>query len=188
MNWVALFSQTGSEIYEVSEKIGRYPDLILCNKQDNFESINNNLLFGGNAPIVFTELKPTVEQYLEYIPEDSLVTMHGWLRIVPGEVCEARRIINGHPGLITEYPELIGKDPQQKAIDLGLQYSGSILHEAIAEVDSGQVIASKKVKIKDLTDDEVFSKLHQTSIQLWVDFLKAEFTRDRIFEQYEAPQ
>ena len=106
--------------------------------------------------------------------------MHGWLRIVPGEVCEKRRIINGHPGLITEYPELIGKDPQQKAIDLGLEYSGSILHEAIAEVDSGQVIAAQKVKIEGLTDNEVFSTLHETSVNLWVDFLKVEFTRNEV--------
>ena len=41
----------------------------------------------------------------------------------PGEVCEKRNIYNGHPGLITQYPQLKGKDPQQKAIDLGLEYS-----------------------------------------------------------------
>lgn len=178
MLWYALFSQTGSEIYQISEKLNRYPDMIICNKQDGLETINQGII--GKAPIIFTDKKPTTEQYLQLIPEDALTTMHGWLRIVPGEVCDKRRIVNGHPGLITEYPELIGKDPQQKAIDLGLEYSGSILHEAIAEVDSGQIIGTKKIKIKGLTDDEVFANLHEASVNLWVDFLKVEFTRDKV--------
>lgn len=177
MKWFALFSQTGSEIYQVSEKLGRYPDMILCNKQDNFEGVNKNLI--GKAPIIFTDKKPTTEQYLQYIPEDALTTMHGWLRIVPGEVCQQRRIVNGHPGLITEYPELKGKDPQQKAIDMGLEYSGCVLHETIAEVDSGHILGEKKVRIADLTDDMVFFALHEASIKLWVEFLDSEINNER---------
>ena len=113
MKWYTLFSQTGSEICEVSKKINRWPDMILCNKQDDLESINGELF--SNAPIIFTGNRPTVDEYLAYIPEDALVTMHGWLRIVPGEVCDRRTIYNGHPGLITKWPELKGKDPQDKA-------------------------------------------------------------------------
>ena len=120
MKWVALFSQTGSEICQVSEKLGRYPDLIISNATD-FIKINDDLI--GKAPMIFTEKKPTVEEYLQYIPEDALVTMHGWLRIVPSEVCEKRNIYNGHPGLITKYPELKCKDRQLKAYKLELQTS-----------------------------------------------------------------
>jgi folate-dependent phosphoribosylglycinamide formyltransferase PurN len=168
--WVALFSQTGSEIHGVSEKIGRYPDMILCNKQDDFESINSNLI--GKSSITFTDKVPTVDQYLQHIPEDALVTMHGWLRIVPGEVCEKRTIYNGHPGLITEYPQLKGKDPQQKAIDLGLEYSGCILHKATAELDGGPIVdVSDKVMVEGRTTDEVFSGLHEASVNMWVKFL-----------------
>jgi folate-dependent phosphoribosylglycinamide formyltransferase PurN len=168
--WVALFSQTGSEIHEVSEKIGRYPDMILCNKQDDFESINSNLI--GKSSITFTDKVPTVDQYLQHIPEDALVTMHGWLRIVPGEVCDKRSIYNGHPGLITEYPQLKGKDPQQKAIDLGLEYSGCILHKATAELDGGPIVdVSDKVMVEGRTTDEVFSGLHEASVNMWVKFL-----------------
>ena len=167
--WVALFSQTGSEIHEVSEKVGRYPDMILCNKQDDFESINSNLI--GKASIIFTDKVPTVDQYLQYIPEDALVTMHGWLRIVPGEVCDKRNIYNGHPGLITKYPELKGKDPQLKAFKLELETSGCIIHKAIAEVDSGNIILEKEVPIKDMWLAQVIDKLHDTSVELWCEFL-----------------
>lgn len=170
MKWYALFSQTGSEIYEVSEKVGRYPDMILCNKQDNFESINKNII--GKSPIIFTDKNPTVDQYLHYLPEDAVVTMHGWLRIVPGEVCNQRDIYNGHPGLITDFPELKGKDPQQKAIDLNLEYTGCVLHKATAELDGGPIVAtSKKLYVNGLSTDQVFESLHSLSVEMWVEFL-----------------
>ena len=174
MSWVALFSQTGSEIYEISKQLNKYPDLIICNKQDNLNSINPNLI--GKSPILFCSPKPSIEDYLEWTKEDDIITMHGWLRIVPGEVCEKRNIYNGHPGLITEFPELKGKDPQQKAIDLGLQYSGCILHKATAELDGGPIISvSDKVDIQNKSVDDVFSDLHKASIELWFNFLRKEF-------------
>ena len=170
MKWTALFSQTGSEIYQISEQLGRYPDMVLCNKQDGFESINETLT--RKSYIVFTDPKPSANQYLQFINEESLVTMHGWLRIVPGEVCDNRNIYNGHPGLITEYPQLKGKDPQQKAIDLGLEYSGCILHKATAELDGGPIVdVSDKVMIEGKTTDEVFTDLHEASVNMWVKFL-----------------
>jgi methionyl-tRNA formyltransferase len=171
--WTALFSQTGSEIYEVSEKLNRYPDMILCNKQDDFGSINTNLL--GKAPIIFTDLKPTMEQYLHYIPEDSLVTMHGWLRIVPGEVCDKRTIYNGHPGNIVDRPELKGFNPQEKAWKAGHDWGGCVIHEAVAEVDAGEVEVLGVENIKNLTLDQTYSILHDLSVSLWVGFLRKKF-------------
>ena len=172
MHWVALFSQTGSEIYQVSERLGVFPDQIICNGQD-FDKINKDLI--GCAPIHFTDSKPTVEQYFELLPEDALITMHGWLRIVPGEVCENRNIYNGHPGLITKYPELKGKDPQKKAVQLRHATAGCIIHQATAELDGGPIVAeSKEVSINGWYEDEswVIQKLHNISVNLWVDFLK----------------
>ena len=55
MKWYTLFSQTGSEIYQISEKLGKYPDMVICNKQDGFDSINQNLI--GKVPIIFTDKK-----------------------------------------------------------------------------------------------------------------------------------
>ena len=171
--WVALFSQTGSEILEISEKLNRFPDLIICNKPDNIDKINQNLI--GRAPLTFTEPTPTVGQYLQYLHEDDLVTMHGWLKIVPGEVCEKRNIYNGHPGDIIAHPELKGKDPQLKAIKLGHLEAGCILHKATSELDGGPIVAtSDKVIIENRTEDEVFTSLHKASVDMWVKFLAME--------------
>ena len=178
MNWVALFSQTGSEICQISQKLNRWPDLVLCNKQDGFEHINKDLLHGGDTVIIFTDKSPTVDQYLQYIREDDLVTMHGWLRIVPGEVCEQRNIYNGHPGDIVTYPELKGKDPQQKAIDLGHREAGCVLHKATAELDDGPIVAvSEKVIIQDRYEPEEFTALHDASVDMWVKFLKGRLAQ-----------
>ena len=43
MNWVAFFSQTGSEIVNICEEINRWPDLIVTNRMDGFDKINPEL-------------------------------------------------------------------------------------------------------------------------------------------------
>jgi|TARA_Y100000310_G_scaffold149014_1_gene148308 methionyl-tRNA formyltransferase len=172
MKWVTLFSQTGSEIYQVSERLGRFPDSIICNGQD-FNKINANLI--GNAPIHFTNSKPTVDEYLDLLPEDALVTMHGWLRIVPGEVCSKRTIYNGHPGDIVTYPELKGKDPQERAWHLQHEYGGCVIHEAVAEVDAGEIARAQQINIEGMSLDEVYKGLHDLSVTMWTEFLLDKF-------------
>ena len=44
--WIALFSQTGSEIVDISKKIGRWPDVIITNSQD-YNKINTNIVTRG---------------------------------------------------------------------------------------------------------------------------------------------
>ena len=170
--WVAFFSQTGSEIVEVSKLLGRWPDMIVTNERpEHLRKIHPAL---ENKHLVFVENKPTEEELSMILGQygNPLVTLHGWLRIMPPYICNRFEIYNGHPGLITEYPELKGKDPQQKAFDLGLEFSGCVIHAVTEGVDEGQVLRSRKVSIKGLEIGELFHILHQISISLWVDFLK----------------
>ena len=81
-------------------------------------------------------------------------------------------IYNGHPGLITTHPVLKGKDPQEKAYNLGLTVSGCVIHGVTEGVDEGPVLREKLVEIQNLNLDEVYSVLHKASIDLWVDFLQ----------------
>jgi phosphoribosylglycinamide formyltransferase-1 len=169
--WIAFFSQTGSEIVEVSKLLGRWPDLIITNERpDHLRKIHPAL--GGK--VVFVENKPTEEELSMILGQygNPLVTLHGWLRIMPPYICNRFEIYNGHPGLITEYPELKGKDPQQKAFDLGLESSGCVIHRVTEGVDEGEILRSRKVSIKGLEIGELFHILHSISVSLWVDFLK----------------
>ena len=80
--WIALFSQTGSEIVFVSKLLGKYPDLIITNERpDHLRKIHPEL----EGRVVFVENKPTEEELGMLIGQygNPLVTLHGWLRIIP---------------------------------------------------------------------------------------------------------
>ena len=172
MKHYAFFSQTGSEIATISERLGRWPDKIITNKRpEHLRTISPKL---AGKEIIYLSNKPTVEEYMEVLGDKPCtITLHGWLRIVPPAVIERYPFIyNGHPGLITKFPALRGKDPQKKAFDLGIPISGCVLHKVTAGVDEGPVLAEKLVEIGFLNLDEVYEKLHEASIELWIDFVE----------------
>ena len=181
MNWVAFFSQTGSEIVNICEEINRWPDLIVTNRLDGFDKINSELtkrLLNGKQRMLMVEKTPPVHRYDEAIRDGAIVTLHGWLRIVPEEICDKYEIYNGHPGLITKYPELKGKDPQVRAYEGKYETAGSVIHEVVPEVDAGKILKEGEVDIKDKSLDEVYSSLHKLSTDLWIDFLKEKFNNE----------
>lgn len=172
--WVVFYSRTGQEIVDVATRLDRVPDAIVTNiPQDEVRDEVLEL----QAPIFILPDRPTVEQYEAAIGPDAdntIVTLHGWLRIVPKKICEQYKIYNGHPGLITEYPELKGFDPQKKAFELGHLHIGSVVHRVTPEVDEGGVIV---VTDTVLTDEErdldaYYDVLRETSLNSWMMFLR----------------
>ena len=156
----------------MSKLLGRWPDCIVTNERpEHLRKIHPAL---ENKHLVFVENKPTEEELSMVIGQygNPLVTLHGWLRVMPPYICNRFEIYNGHPGLITKYPELKGKDPQQKAFDLGLEYSGCVIHKVTEGVDEGKILLERKVYIKELEIGELFTILHSISVSLWVEFLK----------------
>jgi folate-dependent phosphoribosylglycinamide formyltransferase PurN len=104
---------------------------------------------------------------------NPLVTLHGYLRILPEEVVTTHEVINGHPGDIIKYPELKGKDPQAKAIDLGLPSTGVVLHKAVAEVDAGEILKHQERTIHaGTTTEQLILDLKALQLNLWCDLLR----------------
>jgi folate-dependent phosphoribosylglycinamide formyltransferase PurN len=175
--WVAFFSQTGSEIANIAESIGRWPDLIITNKRpEHLRTIDERITKYG---YITTKNKPTVndlELLLANI-DNPIITLHGWLRIMPKELCEKYSIYNGHPGLITWYPELKGKDPQVRAYE-GIQEgkyvsAGVVLHKVIPEVDEGKILAEEYFGVdKSMSLDDLFRILKDRSLYTWINFLR----------------
>lgn len=168
--WIALFSQTGSEIYNIAQRLNRYPDFILTNNQDR-DSWHPGLLDTRSMIIgAHKELMGTIA----IMPsEDALVTLHGYLRILPEAIVERFEVINGHPGDIVKYPELKGKDPQAKAIDLGLPSSGAVLHKAVAEVDAGEILKHQERAIHaGTTTEQLILDLKAIQLDLWCELLR----------------
>ena len=57
--WIAFFSQTGSEIVNLQDALGRVPDLIVTNKRpDHLRTINEGIEVCLELPN-----KPTLEDY-----------------------------------------------------------------------------------------------------------------------------
>lgn len=155
--WVALYSQTGSELRDICANLNRRPDIILCNNRESasyqsHEDIESHLL----------SLEP------------SLVTLHGYLRILSSEVCSRHSIINGHPGPIHRYSELKGKDPQIRWFMNQSNYSvmGAVIHEVIPEVDEGEIISYMESTSFPENLNDTISQLKTMSVMMWCNLLK----------------
>jgi folate-dependent phosphoribosylglycinamide formyltransferase PurN len=179
--WVAFFSMTGSEIVSISEQIGRWPDRICTNKPlEEIDQIHPDILSKDYKKILFLSPKPSSEEYDTVLKvtkraPKSIITLHGFLRVLPPDICNNYTIYNGHPGDIETYPQLKGFNPQHKAFNLKLKKSGSVIHQVTAIVDAGPILASRKCKIDNQNLSNTYKLLHNNSISLWVDFLQKQF-------------
>lgn len=173
--WTAFFSHTGSEIHNISARLGRYPDRVITNKAPGDRSINRDLLKRLKKDVVYVSAKPTVQDYARVILDDSVVTLHGWMRILPGKTCKQHDVYNLHPGLISKYPQLRGADPQKQVMCPNSTQTykrvGCVIHRAVAQVDAGEILAECSCDNNYNSVDELTDKLHQMASDLWVEFL-----------------
>lgn len=178
--WICCFSQTGSEIHNLSNALGRYPNAIITNKQTH-DTTNTNLLdvtkFREHKlnTIIWHQLqsKPVLADYERILSNytNPIMTLHGYLRIVPKEMCDKYEIYNLHPGLINMYPELKGYNPQERAFTGGYKKAGCVIHKVTPGVDEGEIMATGEVNIEDLTLVQVYESLHDCAFETWKNFL-----------------
>jgi folate-dependent phosphoribosylglycinamide formyltransferase PurN len=174
MIWIAFFSQTGSEIAKLSRILNRIPNLIVTNRHEHIvdlspyvKGLKTTIMYGNHDML----MKYLDNQTL-YTPEDTLITLHGYLRILPPEICNKYEIYNGHPGAITMHPELKGKDPQVRAWEGSYSTVGSVVHRVTPGVDEGEVFSSVFADNTATTLDEMYGILTETSLKSWVQFMK----------------
>lgn len=165
--WIALFSNSGTELAEVIERTGVWPDIIFL---DKFRTAVDKRIMAK----VRYSTHDGIKEYLRNCPKDTLVTLHGYLRILPEE-CITNETYNIHPGDIVKYPELRGIHPQKKALDLGLPTTGVIIHRVDAGVDTGQIQMLSVVGIREDADEaSLINDLRNVGIDMWVSFLKGK--------------
>lgn len=167
MKWVALFSHTGTEIVNISDRLTHWPDKIITNQLPG--KFNRKI----KQEVFFAENKPSVRSYRNLLDGADLVTLHGWMRIIPPKICEEFNIYNLHPGLITLYPELKGKDPQYRVLNSKhtYDYVGCVIHKVTPELDAGEVIMETKLRNTFYSDEAIVNALHEAAGDMWVDFL-----------------
>lgn len=165
--WLAAYSFTGAELRGVIQQLAREPDEIFyCPPPREV---------GAQAATV--AIVKACARILESGP--ALLTLHGFWKIWPPDFLQACRerhvtIWNCHPGDTVKYQELRGKDPQARAIALQLPATRVVIHEVVAEVDAGPVIAvSDPVLISSHTTVESLTQaLREKAIETWVSVLR----------------
>lgn len=174
MKWIAFFSQTGSEIVNLSSILNMRPELIVTNNNQSRVKFHP-----GINELDVTILSGRHDQLMSYFKNTSIynndkliITLHGYLRIVPKEVCEKYTIYNGHPGAIHLYPELKGKDPQEVVWNNKEKYPiiGSVVHKVTPIVDDGEVLTSMVMDNNCSSKEEVYECLKVTSLNAWAKF------------------
>jgi folate-dependent phosphoribosylglycinamide formyltransferase PurN len=186
--WVTFFSQTGTEIYDLSNALGIYPDGIITNKQ-NHKTTNIGLVettkfrsqkLNENIWVQLPQ-KPSVSDYENALKrfKNPAITLHGFLRIIPKEICEKYEIYNLHPGLIDKFPALKGFNPQERAFTEGYKLAGCVIHKVTPGVDEGEILMSQGVGIEGMNLNGVYGALRDTALDLWKSF----FTAYKILER-----
>jgi len=174
--WIALYSQTGEELYNLSLNLRRFPDLVLCNNPDSLRAPFYELLSEQTK----VKLMPhaDIEKFIQYCTyRDDIITLNGYLRILSEDCLRTEaEILNGHPGNILDYPELRGKDPQQRVIDNMGNYKsiGCVIHRVTAEVDAGAPVAFEKRKFirETATGEWIFRTLRDMMLDMWEDTMR----------------
>jgi len=186
--WITFFSQTGTEIHDISNTLGVYPDVIVTNKSD-LKNVNKGLLSVtqfrehklNKTILISLPSKPVTSNYLKILKyfNNPVITLHGYLRIIPKEICEQYEIYNLHPGLIDKFPALKGFNPQERAFIEGYKLAGCVIHRVTPGVDEGEILMSQGIGIEGMDLNGVYGALRDTALDLWKSF----FTAYRILEK-----
>jgi folate-dependent phosphoribosylglycinamide formyltransferase PurN len=184
LSWTTFISQTGSEVMSLAKALNIVPSLLITNNPKQLKEEVVFFLKDNGCELRVIPFKPLLEHYLqESILSSDIITLHGYLRILPGEFIQSyrpRAIYNGHPGLITEYEELKGKDPQIRAWESQYKWIGSVVHEVTEGVDEGEVVdwSSRLNTANSL--DEMYTLLRVTSMEAWTRFFRNNLLVDQI--------
>jgi phosphoribosylglycinamide formyltransferase-1 len=96
-----------------------------------------------------TRLEPAIEDQLVKMLQDSgveLVVLAGFMRVLHETMLKAfpRRIINIHPSLLPKFP---GLEAWKQALVAGETVTGCTVHYVDEQIDHGQILAQKEIRI-----------------------------------------
>jgi len=179
--WIALFSQSGSEINSLSSNLKVQPLILTNNMRSSW--VTGLKVWHQKSHNELIEWLRKAYPENEY-RKNVLITLHGYMRILPPDICERYSIYNGHPAAIDLYPELKGKDPQIRTWNGREKYSiiGSVVHKVVPEVDDGEIVSSSYYTNRVESEIEMFTKLRESSQESWLWFLRKKLCELELLE------
>lgn len=130
-----------------------------------------------------TRLEPEIEHHLVRLLQEAgvqLVVLAGFMRVLKEPMLTAfpQRIINLHPSLLPKFP---GVEAWKQALAAGESVTGCTVHYVDAGIDSGSVIAQRKVPIFPTdTPESLHARIQVAERQLFPEViarLAADFRR-----------
>ena len=177
VKWYSLFSHTGSETAALQK--------LLEDKVKLEVAITNNSKYEGPLPYIkLTSVRDINEWLMEpgNVESGSIVTLNGYMRIVPEEVINylhsiGCKLLNIHPAPIQLYPDLRGMDPQERLYE-GIQngkyqYIGAVIHNVDAGVDTGALVNwSLEMADPTMTKAMLYQPLPDVGTKLWLEVFR----------------
>ena len=117
-----------------------------------------------------TRLEPEIEDQLVKMLRDSgveLVVLAGFMRVLHEPMLKAfpRRIINIHPSLLPRFP---GLEAWKQALAAGERVTGCTVHYVDEQIDHGQILAQREVRIlPNDTEENLHARIQVVEHQLY---------------------
>lgn len=135
--------------------------------------------FAAHIPFIMVDRKlpeATFKQQLHAAisPETRLIVLAGFLSVIPLEIIQAypQKIINLHPSLLPKYggKGMYGMRVHQAVLSAGETSSGCSVHYVDEGIDTGKVIAQKRVPVyQDDTPQVLQQRIQKQEHTLLVD-------------------
>lgn len=177
LNWTVFISKSGTEIMNISKQLYVVPKLIVTNNKKKLNIEVEKYFTDNNCEIREIPFNPLLAHFCqEDILNSDLITLHGFLRIIPKDFIDEFKgdMFNGHPALISKYPELKGLNKQEDVYYHKDKYPiiGSVVHRVTAVLDDGEIVKESS-RVNDVESlDDAYNKLRETSLASWILFLK----------------
>ena len=166
--WFVMFSRSGKTLADVCEHVGYWPDCVYTNNFGQFDSriLQQPGLYRLSHDSI---MKIFRNQYFR----PNVVTLMGYLNIIPPDICNYYPIYNLHPANIKDYPEYKGKDPIERIFkDNRLEALGNTLHKVTPEVDAGEIIQMETYTAD--TIEDAYNKANEYAVRMWANLLRTE--------------
>lgn len=187
--WYSLFSHTGKETEALTQSLffdGIRLEVAFTDNETFVDSLN---LCGGR--LVKVTSRSVMNDLLctkSVVADGSIITLNGYMGILPERVLQnlhdrGCKVYNIHPAPIQLYPELRGKDPQERVYE-GIksgkyQYIGVVIHEVDAGVDTGKIVHwYYEIVDPNITKDKLYARLHTLGTRAWEAFFKERMYED----------
>lgn len=189
--WYGLFSHTGKELETLVDTCSAFGVKLHL-------ALTNNVDYEGNLDakgvrvlklMSYEDISWLLTQP-HIIEDNSIVTLNGYMGLLSSKVLHSLKargckVYNIHPAPIQFYPELRGKDPQERMYE-GIQkreysYIGVVIHEVDEGIDTGKIVhCVLQMADHGMTKDELYERLHELGTQAWESFF-----RERMYENGE---